>query len=446
MEELTVFQDYQEYKRVMDAEIGEAAAGFVRIGYLLKMARDNNIVQQAGYADVNEFAKANYGLTRDMVSRYIDINDKYSENGNSMQLQEKYRGFGYSKLAEMLTLPDAIADEMQPSTTREEIREIKRELKAEQAISDIEVMCETPELRTEVICETNLEKTVFALLEEKKELYEALYKALDDEEDEEEKAKIVYDILAPNEAAVHTARVPQVGRMMLSIRDKASKIQLVNMRSGEREEYFMSDLILAIENTWPMQSCSAEDAYRQVYDKPMHEEIAPAQQPEKTESEQKAAAVEESKDNLQEVKENAQISEKKSQEVAENVREIENNVQEIEKDARNEAPVEQCTDNVAQNIMPEPIETEKVHGSVVSIIEKKILPEYFRHIMNGSKTFEIRKDEDGIQPGDTLILKEWDEELKRYSGRQEEVTITYVLRDAEKFGLMPGYCIMCWGN
>ena len=39
-------------------------------------------------------------------------------------------------------------------------------------------------------------------------------------------------------------------------------------------------------------------------------------------------------------------------------------------------------------------------------VTKKILPKYFRDVLDGHKTFELRKDEDDIQPGDTIVLKE----------------------------------------
>ena len=40
-------------------------------------------------------------------------------------------------------------------------------------------------------------------------------------------------------------------------------------------------------------------------------------------------------------------------------------------------------------------------------IRKKISPEYFWDVKNGIKNFEFRKDEDNIQPGDTLVLEEY---------------------------------------
>lgn len=41
-------------------------------------------------------------------------------------------------------------------------------------------------------------------------------------------------------------------------------------------------------------------------------------------------------------------------------------------------------------------------------VTKKILPQYFNDIIRKEKRFELRKDEDDIQEGDILILKEWD--------------------------------------
>lgn len=76
------------------------------------------------------------------------------------------------------------------------------------------------------------------------------------------------------------------------------------------------------------------------------------------------------------------------------------------------------------------------------IVEKKILPEYFLPVIHGEKTFEIRKDEDNLQKGDTLILREWDGE--KYTGRETSRSISYILRDVPQYGLMPGYVIFGW--
>ncbi len=61
-------------------------------------------------------------------------------------------------------------------------------------------------------------------------------------------------------------------------------------------------------------------------------------------------------------------------------------------------------------------------------IEKKIWPAYFEKVAQGTKTFEIRLADFECNPGDILQLKEWDPEMKRYTGRMIEKTVTHVSR------------------
>ena len=73
-------------------------------------------------------------------------------------------------------------------------------------------------------------------------------------------------------------------------------------------------------------------------------------------------------------------------------------------------------------------------------IEKKVLPEYYKGLRTHKKMFEIRKDEDGIKPGDMLVLREWDGE--KYTGGTTRREVTAVLKDCPEYGLMPGYVIL----
>lgn len=73
-------------------------------------------------------------------------------------------------------------------------------------------------------------------------------------------------------------------------------------------------------------------------------------------------------------------------------------------------------------------------------VHKKILPEYFELVRKGIKRFELRKDEDDIQPNDFLVLDEWDG--ANYTGRYFACTVIYVLRNVPQYGLQEGYCII----
>lgn len=72
------------------------------------------------------------------------------------------------------------------------------------------------------------------------------------------------------------------------------------------------------------------------------------------------------------------------------------------------------------------------------IHELKILPEYFNEIMYGRKKFEVRFNDRNFKVGDTLLLKEW--ENNKYTGRVIERKITYILDDTKY--VKDGYVIM----
>lgn len=123
MEEI---MNYQVRKEEIRKKLKETAEDFVYIGYQLKQVKANREYEQDGYKDVLEFARKEYGLHKDDTYRFIRINDKYSRGGNSMELDERFRGIAQTKLSEMLSLPDKDLELVTPETNREDIRELKR--------------------------------------------------------------------------------------------------------------------------------------------------------------------------------------------------------------------------------------------------------------------------------------------------------------------------------
>lgn len=80
-----------------------------------------------------------------------------------------------------------------------------------------------------------------------------------------------------------------------------------------------------------------------------------------------------------------------------------------------------------------------------TVHDLKTWPAYWPALESGAKTFEIRRNDRGFQPGDTLNLREWDPDTELYSGRTLQRRVNYVLRDAEQFGLQSGYTILGMG-
>lgn len=52
----------------------------------------------------------------------------------------------------------------------------------------------------------------------------------------------------------------------------------------------------------------------------------------------------------------------------------------------------------------------------MKIVRKKILPQYFQPVIAGEKNFELRKDEDDIQPGESAYFARMGRELHGAGG------------------------------
>ncbi len=115
--------EWMQWKEDIREKLKETAENFVYIGYRLKQIRDSGMY--GGAADIFEFARSEYGLGKSTVSRFIAINEKFSEGGNSLELRAPYRTIGSSKLSEMLTLTDEECSLITEKTTVSQIRELK---------------------------------------------------------------------------------------------------------------------------------------------------------------------------------------------------------------------------------------------------------------------------------------------------------------------------------
>lgn len=160
--------DWVQMKQRLKQELLGVKQSFVRIGYTLRRIEDQKLYEQDGYKSITDFAKEEYGLEASTVSRFISINREYSIDGYSEILRPEYTDLGRSQLEEMLKLPKSDRQMIQPETSREDIRELKRFNKSvpESGVADdlhqlIEKFCqENPEIIRTVLHKRFEESTV----------------------------------------------------------------------------------------------------------------------------------------------------------------------------------------------------------------------------------------------------------------------------------------------
>lgn len=118
--------NYDSAKNIIRRDLESMSRKFITIGYYLKLIRDNEMYRQDGFRDIWEFAQDTYGISKSTCSRWMAMNDKFSQGGNSPYLKEEYRDFGKSQLQEMLYLTDEQMEQARPDMTAKEIREIRK--------------------------------------------------------------------------------------------------------------------------------------------------------------------------------------------------------------------------------------------------------------------------------------------------------------------------------
>lgn len=242
--DLMTITSYSDLREQLHQELSRTATGFVRIGYLLKKARDTDILKEEGYKNVNEFASAEFGLDKTQVSRFIRINDRFSEGGNSDKIQEKYAQYGSAKLSLMLTLPDEINEELSPEMSKTDIQTIKEEYDEENKISPIELACEE---KPEDEPDEFIALVVKHLNDEHPEPAELMKASMDRAKKFNIEVKDVdaKENYIPDGDKIYNIRIEGQGRFMVSMKDNG--ITITNMRDpGNKSTLSWDDFLTAL--------------------------------------------------------------------------------------------------------------------------------------------------------------------------------------------------------
>lgn len=268
MEIMQYGKTYSEYKKELDTEMEKAAEGFVRIGYLLKVARDTDILAESGYQTVAEFAQAEYGIDKTQTSRFMRINDRFSEGGYSDRLLPAYRGFGHAKLTLMLSMPDEINAELTADYTKSEIQDIKEAVDAEKKDTEIELMLEErQQVQAEGIPE-DLAEFAYNICRENTGLYTDLWECIHGNGH-----LSVTEILVPDGQQTYIARIPGKGRFTLFLQPDGRDAAFCSIRNPQDKQFFPAGLVeKAFLSTVP-EAENVRKAYEKFYGIPWPEEL-----------------------------------------------------------------------------------------------------------------------------------------------------------------------------
>lgn len=276
MNDIVWTKSYEDYKTEVGQELSKTSESFVRIGYLLKVARDTEVLTGTEFeGDYIKFAESEFGLEKTQVSRFIRINDKFSVGGNSEVLKDEFKGYGTRKLGIMLTLPDEIVDELSPELTVEDIETIQEEVKEEQKITPLEHYAETLEaehypeqnVAAELAKDDTIGAALYQIFEEKPDLFVSLTPLTPEVQmdlyNRSECEKDFKGIFSPVPDTIYICRIKGVGRMMIICKEE--NVAAVNARTNEKQFFTWEDVYAAFLYITEMKEGTGTVLWENIY-------------------------------------------------------------------------------------------------------------------------------------------------------------------------------------
>ena len=274
----TVIDNIDDMTDIIKNQLNDIAEGFVSVGYYLRKTDETMLYKQKGYKTIYEYAKDTFGIGRSTASRFMEINQKYSKDGYSPEIDLKWSGYGSSKLTEMLGLPEDVQEAIPVDATVRDIREAKGIIReTEHNYSDQMELCDIAQPDP---AETNW-LVEFAKHYFSKEDRDAFQKMTDWlRKDKTGKDITVSIMLIINPTKFKMIRLERAN-VMLTV----DKIKVMPYRNqGEQQEYTYIDFGRAFETMFYPAGMSTpiNEAYQSVYGKTYYEE-KPERNPAKTE-------------------------------------------------------------------------------------------------------------------------------------------------------------------
>lgn len=264
----TVIDNIDDMTDIIKNQLNDIAEGFVSVGYYLRKTDETMLYKQKGYKTIYEYAKDTFGIGRSTASRFMEINQKYSKDGYSPEIDLKWSGYGSSKLTEMLGLPEDVQEAIPVDATVRDIREAKGIIReTEHNYSDQMELCDIAQPDP---AETNWLQE-FAKHYFSKEDRDAFQKMTDWLRKDEPENDITTSILL----IINPTKFKMIRLERANVMLTVDKIKVMPYRNqGEQQEYTYIDFGRAFETLFYPAGIDTpiNEAYKNVYGESYYKE------------------------------------------------------------------------------------------------------------------------------------------------------------------------------
>lgn len=414
-------KDFQDAKMAMRQSMTKTTEGFVEMGFILKEMRVKELYLEAGYKDIWEAAENEFRIKRKLAWGLMNIIDKYTVGGNSMQLLPQFEGYSKSLLIEMLTLPEEDYELISQDTKVEDIQELKRaereqaEEKKDELEGQMSLINYMPDVVPDAEKPKKEEVTISDVLRElfrPREMKEYLDQLVNMDPDSDSMEWWVNDF---NQSGNRTfKKIP----FFLFFYGKEEGMKLKNIKAGEIKSLSYKDFYFMVRAAFAKETAAGTDVWNQAFGAEYEAELQRQKEEkqrkvkenqEKTVSEEPEKAVSEEKEqeNAVALKKNAGSGDLEEEKYKDSVNEVEGNKnivsekEETVKDENQEEYETEVTDKPAEVQSEE--KAEVVEGEVENDVcdiaqntDEKYLKLYQSALAEAKKLQEIISEENYI--------------------------------------------------
>lgn len=136
--DLEAIESYKKIHNNIQGAVSNIFSNYGRIGYYLSLMNESKLYEKNGYSSIIEYSSNEFDLSETTTRNVMAIYDRFFEKDDyDFNLKDKYKGFTYSALIELLSVPEEQLDSIKPLMTVKQIRSKKIEIEINEKLKTI---------------------------------------------------------------------------------------------------------------------------------------------------------------------------------------------------------------------------------------------------------------------------------------------------------------------
>ena len=123
---------YNRYKKQIDSAYKKMENCYLDTAIAIHSIYKKGLYKLDNFKNIYDFAKENYDISRGTCCKFINICERFGVIGETdtvVGLQDRFKEYGVSQLGVMLTFPDALLNQVQPTQSVRDLKQMAEDYK-----------------------------------------------------------------------------------------------------------------------------------------------------------------------------------------------------------------------------------------------------------------------------------------------------------------------------